>query len=382
MNALLWVLLFASAPAPAAKPAPAPTAATVEKARGLFLAGSEAYRRGRYQVAVDAFSAARALIQRSAVSFSLAQASRLQYFINGDPAHLARAVAMYRAYLDEAPTGGRREHAAEHLAVLGPMLERRRAQGSRRASRAERRKSRIIVSSGVANATARLGDAPPQEIPATFIVKPGPVRVIIEAPEHESATITTVAVAGAPVPLNVTLKPLPALVTLTAPPGAQVFLDGLDQGFSPLPGPLRVPAGRHSLAVIDQGRAPFLRDVELARGERTTVQVKLVTSRQRIVAYSLFGVVGGLLTGSAVALGVAMDSESQARDIEDQFALRALTVGESRRYAALENERDDRRAWGMGLGIAAGAVFSTGLLLWLYDTPEPPHATRAPQPTK
>src|SRR6185503_11462520 len=99
LGVLALICVFAS-PSFADAPASPPSASQGEveqRAKDLYDAGSEAYRAGRYLVAIEAFREARALATRPTLTFSLAQAYRLQYFVDGDAKALEQAIAMYRA---------------------------------------------------------------------------------------------------------------------------------------------------------------------------------------------------------------------------------------------------------------------------------------------
>lgn len=348
--------------------------ADMERARQLFDAGSQAYHQGKYQVAIGAFEEANRLAARPAITFSLAQASRLQYFVDGQVAHLERAVQAYRTYIELVPEGGRRDHAVQHLSTLTPLLDRLKA-GPTEGAQPEAATARLIVSSEVEGARARVDGGPPSPIPATFEVAPGERRVVVEADQHQPEARTIPAVAGSTVALNLDPEPLPGQLSVQAPPGARVFLDGHSLGVSPLEGPVEAVAGRHVLVVADRGRLPFEQPVELQRGEAVTVAAHLETSRQRMAAWGLLAGAGALAIGSGIFTGLAVDKESEAQALEDQQDVRPLTVAEARRYRRLEDDRDDRADLAIGLGVAAGTVAITGILLWIFDQPESPRPT-------
>lgn len=373
MGPVVWALTVALLASPA----------DVERARELYQAGSRAYEQGSYPLAITAFDEARRFVKQPAVTFSLAQTYRLQYFVDGDVEKLAKAVELYRAYLEEVPQGGRRDHAAQHLSTLAPMLERARAgQAGDAAAVAEAaQKGQIIVSSAVEGATARLDGGDAEPIPAAFEVEAGPHRVLVEAASHQAKTVEAVAVTGGVVALNVDLDPLPGRITVHAPEGASIAVDGRVLGVSPLPEALEVPAGRHLVAVTDRGRDPFLQQLELGRGEAVEVSASLEPSGQRIAAYTLFGVAGALAVGAGISTGVMFNRQSDAETLEAKLERRGLTVREVKQYESLESERDDFANLALGLGAAGAGVAITGLLLWIFDTPEPagaPVITPAP----
>jgi tetratricopeptide (TPR) repeat protein len=369
---IAWALVVALLAPPAPAPAPAPSAQDEAQARELYQAGSQAYEQARYDVAIRAFEEARRLSPHSAVTFSLAQAYRLQYFVDRDLAKLERAVELYRAYLDEVPEGGRRDHAVEHLSTLTPLLESRRLEAGGAGGGPAKAVARLIVSSHVEGATARVDAGEPAAIPAAFEVKPGPHRVVVEAADHLPEKLETVAVAGSVVALNVDPRDKPGHLTVRGPEGAHVAVDGRAVGESPLGGPLEVAPGHHLVAVTDRGREPFVEQVDVAHGGAAEVDAHLAVTRQRIYAWSLFGVAGALAAGAGVAFGFALDKESQATDLEKTLRSQGFTVAQAERYRTLQDDRDSDSRLAIGLGIGAGVAAAAGLVLYVFDTPEAP----------
>src|SRR5215472_3793788 len=96
----------------------------LEQAKMYFNAGAQAYSAGRYAFAVQAFEQAYKLAPRPAIAFSLAQAERKQFFVAKHNDVLAHAVKHYHEYLDQVPTGGRRDDAVNALAELEPLAAR------------------------------------------------------------------------------------------------------------------------------------------------------------------------------------------------------------------------------------------------------------------
>ncbi len=55
------------------------------------------------------------------IAFSLAQAHRRQYFVDHAREHLQRSIALFRQYVELAPTGSRRADALDALSQLEPL---------------------------------------------------------------------------------------------------------------------------------------------------------------------------------------------------------------------------------------------------------------------
>ena len=73
--------------------------------QALFRAGSEAYRQGRYEVAIEAFEQILRDASPPPVVFSAAQGHRLQYFVNAKLENLQRSVELYASILSRPPSG-------------------------------------------------------------------------------------------------------------------------------------------------------------------------------------------------------------------------------------------------------------------------------------
>ncbi|MCB9529194.1 MAG: PEGA domain-containing protein [bacterium] len=338
--------------------------ATLARARELFEAGSAAYARTHYDVAVEAFEEAYRLAPRPSVVFSLAQALRLQYFLDGDPKKLRRAVALYREYVDTVRTGGRRDDASQHLRDLVPLMQRD-------AEPAADAPARLIVSADASGAQARIDGGDPRPIPATFEVAPGARRLVVEAPEHEPRTIETTAVAGSTVALNVTLTPQPGALTVRAPAGAQVEIDGRPLGPAPLP-PIALAPGQHRVVVVESGRVPFVQTVAVERAQALTIEAPLEVTGQRVAAWVLYGATGALLAGAGVAVGFALDAQSDAQAIEARWRTDGLAPAEVTRYQSRVDARDQRTALAIGLGAGAAALAGLATALYVFDDAVPP----------
>lgn len=347
------------------------------EAKRLFEAGSQAYDQGRYVLAIDAFEAAHKLAPRGVTAFSAAQAHRLQYSIDLDVRQLERAVELYRAYLELAPDGNRRGHAAEHLGTLVPILDRLKREHAAgvaaRPSAAVR--TQVIVSSRTAGASVCVDGGKVELAPASFDVAPGRHRIEVSAPEFVTQAEETVAVAGSVVAINVALEPVPGQLEVQAPPGSRLLVDGRLVGTAPLARLVELRPGHHTVAATARGSQPFVREVELARGQKLGVTVQLRRTAQRWASYGMFAAGGALVAGTAVSWGLALDKQTQA---QAYLALPSRTQDEQDRYTALRAERDQLVTAGIAtgaIGVAAGAL---GLVLWLFDNPEAPAAVVAP----
>ncbi|HVR20725.1 MAG TPA: PEGA domain-containing protein [Polyangiaceae bacterium] len=65
-----------------------------------------------------------------------------------------------------------------------------------------------------------------------------------------------------------------------APPGARVSIDGVERGTTPLPGPVRLPAGTHTIRVVKEGSLPFEARIDLAGRHAEILRPRLATLTQ------------------------------------------------------------------------------------------------------
>jgi tetratricopeptide (TPR) repeat protein len=177
------------------------------------------------------------------------------------------------------------------------------------------------------------------------------------------------------------------LTVETSAEGADLRLDGRLVGHSPLPGPLRVAAGKHTLEALLPDRPTQVRELDLAGGAATEVTLNLpprpalaapVPASTRVPATSLLGapseaarkrrtmgyVVGGvgvvaLLAGAAVAV----ESALAANDAKARLVAAATPsppgTPDVAQYDAAKHTYDDAKTrnqlgWTLGgLGVAA-----------------------------
>jgi tetratricopeptide (TPR) repeat protein len=104
----------------------APARAQTAAGEALFASGRQAYRDGRFEAAAHDFAEAYRLDHLPGLLFNQALALRKLWLVEARPDALERAVAAYREYLRDWPTGPRRNEAVEALTELAPQLERLR----------------------------------------------------------------------------------------------------------------------------------------------------------------------------------------------------------------------------------------------------------------
>lgn len=351
---------------PIDKARPAPTAEQLEQARALFVTGSEAYREEKYDVAIDAFEAAFALAPRASVMFALAQATRLQYFVDGKFERIERAVELYRGYLsrDDADPD-QADVAVRHLAWLNTQLaELQRQQDDSVA--------RVIVSSDAPGATVRVGDQPVQEVPAAFEVPPGTIQLTVEAPGYVAQVREVVAVGGTGLPIDVSLQPLPGELEIITEEGAEIRIDGRSLGVAPLPAQQLTP-GVHRVVILQPGRIAEVRTVAVEHSRQTRLEAPLEMSNQRVGAWALFGLAGALAVTAGASGVIQYRAQMDAEALYDAWRSDGLDPDEVADYSAYVAERNTWSQRTVALGVGAGVAAAVGAALWLLDDPQAPN---------
>ena len=87
-------------------------------AEQFFRIGADAYKSGKFDAAAANFDRAYENLKAPEIAFSAAQAHRLQYHADHDPAQRERAIELYQAYVTGAPDGAKRKDALVYLERL------------------------------------------------------------------------------------------------------------------------------------------------------------------------------------------------------------------------------------------------------------------------
>jgi hypothetical protein len=350
----------------------------IAEARRFFDAGKQAYEAGQYALAATAFEEAFRLAPRPTVAFSMAQAYRRQFFVDRDAAKLKRALDLYKQYIVDVPEGGRRDDAVQYIAELEPMLvriedeQRQKGLGPVKSIEAAPGATQLMISSRTKGASARIDAAAAHEVPVIREVAPGNHRIRVEAPGYFTDEVDGVAVAGRLVVVEVTLREQPARLSLVAPTGAEVAIDGRPVAELPLARPLEIVAGTHLVTITQRGRYAFTRELRLARGQELTVEASLERTRQRTASWWVLGAAGAAFVAGGVEATFAFVHQGRAQDVLDRRAGRPITQAELDSYNHERDARDrDVTAAAVLFGSAA-LVGATGALLYFIDTPSLP----------
>jgi tetratricopeptide (TPR) repeat protein len=338
-------------------------------AKNYFKAGASAYAAGDYLAAIQALDAAYRLTPLPQIAFSLAQAERRQYFASREPGHLLRAIELYRTYLKEVPTGGRRADATDALAQLEPLALGVVASPTGEAVPREAPKTRVMVSSEAAGARISLDGGPPKPTPLIAEVQPGQHVVRVSAEGYFEADRQLVAISGELVPLEVELKERPAVVIVEPSTEADLYVDGSFSGRVDKGSRIELSRGPHQFAFARPGRNLEIQTVKLERGETRRLPVELDWTGQRIAAISILAVSGATLATGVVFTALAVDQENQADRILAQREKEALSPSELADYEDAREERDRYRAVAIGSYAVSAASLVTGAFLYVLDEP-------------
>jgi PEGA domain len=341
----------------------------VERAKTFYDAGRQAYEASDYVTAIRSFEEAETAAPKPFITFALAHAYRKQYVVDHDARKLKRAVALYHQYLDEVPQGGRRDDAINYLATLEPLLDRLEATQTISAKPTVSASTQILVMSQTKGATASIDGSPPLLVPVTKDVSPGPHQIHVEAPGTFARDLLGMAVEDRLVVVEASLREVPARLTLHTDAGAAIDLDGKAIGVSPLAMQLEIPAGRHQITLSERGHVPFAKTLDLHAGEAFSLDADLPTTGQRKASYWVLGGAAVFLAGGGVTTFLAIRAQSDAEDILARRDAMNIGAADVSKYYSARDRRDHLVIASTVLYGAGLAAATTGILLWLLDTP-------------
>ena len=344
-----------------------------ERAKTLFSSGAQAYASGQFAAAIQAFTEANRILPRPAIVYSLAQAHRRQYFLDKNREHLKVAIASFRSYIDQVPEGGRRADAAQALSELEPVLARTGDAGGPAAGadvkEPVKEPARLMITTQPSGARFTIDGKDRKQAPYAAEVAPGKHRVHVSLDGYFDEEREVLAIDRTLVPIPIELRERPAHLTIAAPRGCDLFVDGRPVGTTPQAEPLDLPSGSHLVVVTKNGYKAFSQDIEFRRDERKTVSVKLEVSGQRIVAHSLLISGGALVLVGGVFSALALNRQSAALDIPDAQKQGSVSPGDAKDY---NDAKDARDRWKTGAILAfsvGGAALVTGLVFYAFDRP-------------
>ena len=200
---------------------------------------------------------------------------------------------------------------------------------------------------------------------ALLDVEPGDHVISVTADGYFPVEKTQRAVAGAPVIVEVELKPKPAHVKVATESGARISVDGRPSQTTML----ELANGKHVITVMRRGRLPFGRELTVVRGQQMTVDARLEkTGRRRAVPWVLSGA-GALTVLSALTGIAAVVADGKALDARDQIATGNASPSIGDDYDHQIKRRDELKTSAIVLGAGALVAGAVGVGLYLFDTP-------------
>ena len=375
----LVIGLALAAMAIVAAPVHAQDDAQRDQARRHFRAGKAAFNDGQYLAAARAFEESYKILSLPEIAFSMAQAYRLQYFVDKQPHGLKRAIDLYQVYVAQKPKGNRFGVAITHLAELQPILLRMQQEGM--SFNAAVQETQVMINSQIPGAMGRYKDQY-AKLPLTLDLEPGGYEVEISAEGYFTEKHQIQAVKNRFITVEVDLKAKPAQLSVQGVAGADITIDGRPEGETPLVRPLEVAEGSHFVAVTKRGHRPWSLQVDLARGQELTLEPKLRITTQRKVAYG-FGAfaLAAALGGTVTSLAAARENRA-AQDILTRRNTESITADDLIDYNIHRDERNRLLGGSVAAFSVAGLALVTGGLLYYLDTPRaerPPAAPRREQ---
>jgi hypothetical protein len=347
-------------------------AAEADEAKTYYEAGKQAFHAGDYLTAIRSFEQAyQAAPQHPEIAFSLAQAYRKQWVVDGDAGKLKEAVSYYRRYLEKVPQGGFREDTVQVLEELQPVLARIEASGPIAAAPVAAA-TQLMVTTQVKGANASIDGEPGKLTPHTSDVTPGVHRIHVVAPGYFDEDLEGQAVAGRLVVVEANLRERPAAVLVVTDPGAAIEVDGHPVGTAPLAQAMDLHAGRHLIAVGARGHQPFAKEIELDRGEGLKLDAPLLATTQRKVAWWTLAASGAAVASGAITTWLALDAQSTAQGLVAKQQVGAFTSADLASYNDARDRRDRYRIASIVLLSAGAAGSAAGLLLFYLDEPHLP----------
>ncbi len=339
------------------------------EAERFFRAAEQAYNSGQYSVAAELFEEAYGLLPLPAIAFSMAQAYRLQYFIDRKPGNLVRAIDLYRTYIGEVDKGGRRDDATANLSQLEPIRLRLEAAGQLGDIRRRlQRRTQLMVTAQVEGAYATVGDVS-GEVPLVVEVEPGNHQVEVTAEGYFPAAETAVAVKGQFIAIEVEMQAKPSELTVRSEGGARIAVNGRPLGRTPLAQPLELSAGKHFVTVSKRGRNPWSTEITSDNGEVLVLEAKLAVTTRRRASYWVLAGAGVTLSAAAAFGALAWDTDRDMAPYEERLRDESLYADEYQRYQRLRDRRDTRLRLGYGLAGGSAAIALIGGLLYWFDNP-------------
>ena len=357
-------------------------------AERYFRAGARAYAAQNFPAAATNFDEAYKALPMPEIAFSAAQAYRRLYQIDPKPQYVRRAVELYKVYLGAVKKGGRVGDAADNLADMKRELDKLEAAGVSTTAAPVVVKTRLGVNVsvpdqaktelGALSELAAAGDAPKgltvtidgaKVEPFTLVDVPAKEHVVaVAADGYFAVEKKTVAIEGQSTLVDVELRPRPAKVAVDTEADARIAIDGRFVATAPTSA-LELPAGKHLITVLRNGREPFGKEIAVARGEQLALSAPLEkTTRRKLAPWVLAG--AGLFAGGAITTALLANArDGRAGELRDQIEMGNRPPSDADEYDQMVGDRDRFMTLTWLLGGAALATGAIGGVMLVFDTP-------------
>lgn len=344
------------------------------RVRDIVYAADDAYRDGRYEQAADAFDEAYRLKPQAALLFNIGKCHEKHWLISGREPSLQAAVDAYRKYLreiDRTSPKSRHVEAEQSLERLSPALDRGpKSSAATQAVTPAARTTRLMVGASVAGATVRIDGSTPRPLPLMEPVAPGPHDIVIARAEYVSDVRHVVVAEGELFPVHADLRPAPGSVSITTRDQAAIYVDGRFAARSPLAHPLSLEPGMHDVAILEAGRVPWGRRVDVPRAGALTVDGPLRLSAYRWTSYALMGLAGAFGAYASYEAGSALAHELWARRfLSQRDSQKVLTQDDLASYNHDASARDEARTQAFTYGTVASILGLAAAGLYFMDKP-------------
>jgi len=338
-----------------ASPAAADDRAAAEQ---FFRIGADAYKGGKFDAAAANFDRAYENLKAPEIAFSAAQAHRLQYQIDRDPARLKRAIELYQAYVTGAPDGAKRKDALVYLERLRDALDKIDPKQIKVVAD----KPSVYVSIALDGARLTVDGAAIDRY-ASVDVPPGE-HVVAASADGYFPQQQRIRVGSERAMIAFELVARPATVAIKSQPDARITVDGrpvLLRGTS-----TEVPAGTRWITVSARGRTPISREVVLEPGQQVTLDAPLQPTAQRRAVRWVWGGAAALVAGTLTTTTIAIAADFSAAELRDR---KPLLAEDASHYERLRDRRDGFRTASFALGGAALATAGIALVMYYADDP-------------
>jgi len=371
-----WVLVAAwVAAAVPALASPEDDAEAKRRRDELHDVGKRFYDQANYLRALEAFEQAYAAWPNPNDLLSQASAHKRLFTATGDKARKRKAIELYRAFLATDPPEVLRKAASDALDALAPLDEPDVAPVEPPA--VEPPKTTLAIDSSAEGAMISVDGGAPGPAQLSARVEPGPHKVRVTAPGYTEREVVVEARPNQITPARVDLEELDGRLHITGGEGFVTWVDGVSFGRV---ASLTLSPGPHFVSVTATGRLSQGKSIRVDRGGSETISFDAPVTTQRWVGVALTTLGGAALVGGLVTIGLAVDRDARAAEIDEARRGGSISIGRFEDYQSLQSERDTFRASGIATLATGAALGVLGLSLVLVDRPDPlpPPPTAAP----